>query len=337
MKSRWILRYLNTRYFRFPEGVRVRSREGWELPRSDTRHNFLRVVEGQGAWLDKNCEYKGSVELTQARAHWWILKPSIDKDSGHFAPGGHIAALYHNELYEMMFGRAGLARLQAFGAIFGTDRVVIYIEPELTAERPVTSNTARTHLLLGGEPLDWATWAGEFRDRMPEPLVALQEQIGAQAGEKDHRKAIAERLKQIRDLLRFSRFRPAKDGSATVEPDATMPGGEPSSRGSKPEGDREPGKRWCAGISTLFAGLVRSRQMRSVDAPRPQWVAYGQYAHPSTSTIEPPVSPPAESMISADFRVFWIWWIDGPMPADIYQGGSHHDGVDGSSSSSSRR
>ena len=311
MKSRWILRYLNTRYFRFPEGVRVRSREGWELPRSDTRHNFLRVVEGQGAWLDKNCEDKGSVELTQARAHWWILKPSIDKDFGHFAPGGHIAALYHNELYEMMFGRAGLARLQAFGAIFGTDRVVIYIEPELTAERPVTSNTARTHLLLGGEPLDWATWAGEFRDRMPEPLVALQEQIGAQAGEKDHRKAIAERLKQIRDLLRFSRFRPAKDGSATVEPDATMPGGEPSSRGSKPEGDREPGKKGgrAGDIYALFAeaGPISADAVDSFDAPRPQWVSIAD-----NTRIPPDLDDRAAKfhlqqnllMINADFRVF---------------------------------
>src|SRR5262245_52363942 len=78
----------------------------------DSRHNFLRIVEGQGSWLDKNCQASGSRDLTGARAHWWILKQDIDKDSGHVAPGGHIAALYQNELYEMMIGRAGLARLQ---------------------------------------------------------------------------------------------------------------------------------------------------------------------------------------------------------------------------------
>jgi len=43
-----------------------------------------------------------------------------------------------------MIGRAGLPRLQGFGVIFGTDRVVIYVEPNFTAARPVTSNTART-------------------------------------------------------------------------------------------------------------------------------------------------------------------------------------------------
>jgi hypothetical protein len=40
MRSRWILRYLNTRYFRFPEGITVKAREGWELPRSESRHNL---------------------------------------------------------------------------------------------------------------------------------------------------------------------------------------------------------------------------------------------------------------------------------------------------------
>jgi hypothetical protein len=36
---------------------------------------------------------------------------------------------------------------------------------------------------------------------MPDELVQLQEQIGAQSGERDHKKAILERLKQTKDLL----------------------------------------------------------------------------------------------------------------------------------------
>ena len=146
---------------------------------SGFRHNFLRIVEGQGSWLDKNSESSGLVDLTGARAHWWILKENVDKDSGHVAPGGHIAALYQNELYEMMIGRAGLARLQGFGVIFGTDRVVIYLEPNSTTAQPVTSNTARTQLLIEGEPLDWSGWAAEFRAKTPDELVALQDRIGS--------------------------------------------------------------------------------------------------------------------------------------------------------------
>jgi len=138
-KSRWLLRYLNTRYLRFAPGVKVSAREGWDLPRGD-RHNFLRTVEGQGVWLEKNAEASGSVRLTGASGHWWILKASADRDSGHFAPGGHVAAIYQNELYELAVGRTGLSRLQSFGVIFGVDRVVVYVEPESSNKRPVTES-----------------------------------------------------------------------------------------------------------------------------------------------------------------------------------------------------
>src|SRR5262249_30269138 len=155
------------------KNITVRAREGWELPRNDTRHNFLREVRGQGPWLDDHSQSKGVVELSQAKAHWWILKETVDKDSGHNAPGGHVAALYQHELYEMVIGRAGLARLQAFGVIFGSDRLAVYVEPNST-EMPVTPNTARTHLLMGEEALPWAEWAGEFRAKLPAEIERLQ-------------------------------------------------------------------------------------------------------------------------------------------------------------------
>lgn len=40
--SQWVARYLNTRYFRFPEGVDVKARQGWEFPRSHIDTNVLR-------------------------------------------------------------------------------------------------------------------------------------------------------------------------------------------------------------------------------------------------------------------------------------------------------
>lgn len=274
MRSRWILRYLNTRYFRFPKGIVVKAREGWELPRTDSRHNFLRVVEGQGAWLDKNCKSSGVVDLLGAKAHWWIIKSDIDKDSGHVAPGGHTAALYQNELYELQAGRAGIAKLQSFGVIFGTDRVVIYLEPD-TEHRPVIANTARTQLVIEGEPLDWAGWAAGFREQMPEELVQLQEEIGAQTGEKDHRKAISERLKQIKDLLRFSRFRPAKDGTSAIDPESLKFGGESSTRGGNTDGERASGKKGgrAGDLYALFAEGVGAEAVDSYGEPRTRWIA----------------------------------------------------------------
>jgi hypothetical protein len=308
MKSRWILRYLNTRYFRFPKGVTVRAREGWENPRDDTRHNFLRVVEGQGAWLDKNSEARGIVDLQGARAHWWILNEEKDRDSGHFAPGGHIAALFQSELYEIAFGRAGIAKLQGFGAIFGTDRVVIYVEP--LSER-VTANTARTQLLIEGEVLPWAHWAGQFRDDMPDELAQLQEKIGAQAGERDHKKAILERLKQIKDLLRFARFKPRKDGRVNVNPEVGMLGGDPAIANLVRESDRPTGSKGgrAGDIYALFAesGTVSADPIDSFNEPNTQWVSV------KDGTRTPPDLEDRAAkflvqlnllMINADFRVF---------------------------------
>ena len=311
MRSRWILRYLNTRYFRFPEGVTVKAREGWELPKSESRHNFLRVVEGQGEWLDKNCEAHGTLDLTGATAHWWILNPEVDRDSGHVAPGGHVAALYQNELYEMVIGRGGIARLQAFGVIFGTDRVAIYVEPASTEDNPVTSNTARTQLLVSGQPLDWATWAMEFREKMPAELVALQEQLGAHIGERDHKKAILERLQQIRDLLRFSRFRPSKSGSAKTDPELALVGGDPAAKGAVHEGERDAGKKGgrAGDIYSLFAeaGSVDADPVDSFNEPNTQWVSV------EDGTRTPPDLDDRAAkfllqqnllLINADFRAF---------------------------------
>lgn len=311
MRSRWILRYLNTRYFRFPDGVQVKAREGWEVPQTDSRHNFLRAVEGQGAWLDKNAESKGQVALSDATAHWWILREDIDRDSGHSAPGGHVAALFQNELYEMMIGRGGIARLQTFGVIFGTDRVVIYLEPDSSATRPVTANTARTQLLVDGSALDWSGWAGEFRDVMPDELTTLQEQIGSKAGEKDHRKAISERLKQIKDLLRFARFKPAKDGMSSIDPESPMQGGEPTVQGTAHEGTKAPGSKGgrAGDIYALFAesGSVSANPINSLDEPRAQWVSLDD-----GTRVAPDLNDRAAKfhlqqnllMINADFRVF---------------------------------
>jgi hypothetical protein len=311
MRSRWILRYLNTRYFRFPPNIQVKAREGWDLPRLDTRHNFLRLVEGQQVWLDKNCAARGEVPVGGARVHWWILRDDVDRDSGHFAPGGHIAALFQNELYEMLVGRAGIARLQAFGVIFGADRVVIYVEPHSSSESPVTANTARTQLLVGGESLDWTGWASDFRESMPDELTSLQEQIGAKAGEKDHKKAILERLRQIKDLLRFSRFKPAKDGAATVDPDLMTHGGDPAPRGGTQEGHRESGKKGgrAGDIYALFAesGAVNADPVDSFDEPKTQWVSVGD-----GTRVPPDLDDRAAKfllqqnllMINGDFRVF---------------------------------
>lgn len=309
MRSRWVLRYLNTRYFRFPDGVTVKSREGWELPRSNTKHNFLRKVEGQGAWLDRNSESSGIVNLTDAKAHWWILRPDVDNDSGHNAPGGHMAALFQDELYEMAVSRGGIARLQAFGCIFGAERLAIYVEPD---DGLVTSNTSRSHLMVDGEPLDWPRWASEFRALMPDEIVTLQEEIGGRSGERDHRKAIEERLRQIKDLLSFSRYRPTPDGAVSVNADSTMQGGGTRDRGEPQAGTASPGKKGgrSGDIYALFAetGGVPADPVETYDTPDVMWVSIEEKTRHSNDGLDDRAGrfllDQNKIIANADFRVF---------------------------------
>lgn len=251
--SQWVARYLNTRYFRFPEGIRVRARQGWESPRADTNNNVLRTLEGQEKYLETHAESSGNKTLTGATARWWILKdePALTQNSGRIASAGHSAALYRNELYEMLTGRAATSRLQQFGVVFGHQRVVIYIEPHGDSAHVVSANTARTQLLLDQEPLPWADWAAEFRSDLPLEISTLMEEITAGASQSDHKAAIRERLKQIRDLFRFSRYRPSPSGDKTI-----VEGGSPGGRAQDKSSAGEKDARSSGGPSGGRAGNI---------------------------------------------------------------------------------
>lgn len=233
--SRWISKYLNTRYFQLPEGATLRAREGWEYPRTDKDRNYLRTLTGQKQYLDNHAEMSGTAALTGAKAHWWILKDenAITNNSGYIESAGHVAALYQNELYELTTARAGMSRLQQFGITFGYRFVVIYVEPERVGDTLLTTNTARTNLLINNEPLPWADWSSEFRESMPSELKEFVEERAAKSVASDHTKSIRDRLKEIMDLFKISRYRPAPKGTVMIDNGllvrggATMPEGRP--------------------------------------------------------------------------------------------------------------
>lgn len=227
--SRWVSKYLNTRYFRLPETVTVKAREGWEYPRSDSNRNVLRTVTGQRVYLEAHKELSGTRELSDATCHWWILKDetALTTNSGFLESAGHVAALYQDELYEVATGRSGVAKLQQFGITFGYKFVVIYVEPRVDSAKSVTTNTPRTALLVDREPLPWADWAAEFRDNMPQELAAFVNSKAAAAADTDHSKAIRDRLKEILEMFKLSRYQPAKDGNRLIDPDTVARGGKP--------------------------------------------------------------------------------------------------------------
>jgi hypothetical protein len=312
--SRWIVRYLNSRYFRFPQCVIVKARENWTSPRDD-RHNMLRKVIGQEAWLKVNSTDSGSLKLKEATAHWWILKEKVDDSGSHFS-GGHVAALFDDELYEIAVGRPGVARLQSFGVIFGYNRVVIYIEPLQNKNGDLTANTARTHLLIEGQPLSWAELAAEFRERIPEPIVKLMDQVAAGTGRADNAASIRERLKQIRDLFKFSRYRPTPDGKHTIDDSFSNAGGKPSesagasgSSGSRDGAGRGRSSGRAGDIYSLFAdtGNTPAEDVGGFADPQVKWVSVLDKTR-TTDFLEDRAAKylPQVNTIqaNADFRVF---------------------------------
>ena len=226
--SRWITRYLNTRFYEFPDGIKVRAREGWENDRTDTDRNVLRTLTGQRQYLENHKESSGSVKLSSAIAHWWILKneTALSQNSGFIASSGHIAALWDDELYEMTVGRGNTAMLQNFGIVFGYQRVVIYLEPLTADGAQVTTNTSRTHLLMNSQVLPWADWAEEFRNSMPARIVSHMEDVAAASEASDHKSAIKDRLKQVQDLYRLSRYRATADGRLRIDTEHPVAGGQ---------------------------------------------------------------------------------------------------------------
>jgi hypothetical protein len=220
--SRWVARYLNMRFFEFPKGVTVRAREGWTSENPDT--NVLRMVKGSKEFLERYKEASGTVDLVDAVAHWWILNDlnAIGQSSGANLPGGHVAALHQNELYELTAGRAGSARLQSFGVYVGHQRVVIYVQPKNGSARTVTANTARTMLVMNGEPLPWGEWAERFRERFPSEIKDFMDTVSHERQSPDHKKSILDRLQEIEDLLRLKKYKPNTTGSLRISEEMTL-------------------------------------------------------------------------------------------------------------------
>jgi hypothetical protein len=314
--SHWIARYLNTRYFRFPEGVTVRARDFEEKA-------GLRTVTGMQDWFTRYSSQHGSVTLSAATAHWWILDDRGGvKGPSAYVEGGHVAALFGDEIYEMTNqGRASYATLSSFGVIFGQSRVVIYVEPRSAPGYMVRTNAARTHLIINRQPLPWADWASEFRSKMPAEIRSMMEEISSNAETKDHKQSIRERLKPLRDLFKLSRYRPADDGEMNTDPESRTTGGKvrpralpvPSNEDAPrvPRVPREIERRSgnAGDVFTLFVTTrgQRSEEVTSDDYPSVSWISRAAKTREDTF-LDDRAAQYLQGQnliqINADFRVF---------------------------------
>lgn len=212
LPSQWVAAYLERRYFDTPPSITLRVLRPVEI--YDSGRGSVRAIHdtirGQGYYLDKHSEYRGTVELSDVEANvkWWILNEEIVTGGKTWNNRGHVAALYQNELYELRAGQSRASALKDFGIYAGHGRIVIYVEPT----NVLGANTARSSLILpGGVPIDYALIGAGFADKMPDALAGFMSgQVSAEQG--DHRKSILKNLKEVEDALEQARFRRSPKG-----------------------------------------------------------------------------------------------------------------------------
>jgi len=153
-KESWIADFLNTRFFILPKDIRIEARVGYNLDTNDSTNNFLKLLTGYQIILDEQSQSHGVLDLTDAKAYWWILKEGSSIT-------GHAALVNQGEIFDKQ--EPWHNPLGPFGIIVGRNRIVIYIEPN-DAEQ----NTPRTSLVKNdGSRLSWQGWHQEFRENMP--------------------------------------------------------------------------------------------------------------------------------------------------------------------------
>jgi len=182
----------------------------------------MRTIVGMKELLAKNSEQHGSLKLSKATAHWWILPPDLNVGGGVWNDRSHVATLFQSELYDIQRSQASRSTLQAFGIIYGGSRIVLYIEPDAT-QLNVYSNTSRSKLLVAGNDLPWDAWSSEFRANMPPAIKQMMDAIMADVDTGDYDDAVKRRLREIRDLYQIQRYRRTPNGSLLT--DGEIPGG----------------------------------------------------------------------------------------------------------------
>ena len=256
----WLLKYLNTRFFRLSEGpIRVVVRvptgdpENWPHNREEASERMqgeggksfnLTKITGTGPLWDEAATHQGTgfrgtvalagdpgAGIPAADLHWWILPPSgAGKDvSSRTNSGGSFAVLYQNELHDWKTGNLANPFFARLGVLFGKSRVSFILEPKGST---VSSDFARAHVMVAGSRVldgdSWLTWSEQFRALMPERIrqTMEEEQARLQAEDPDRVRRIRERLREVMQILRPRRFRVTQQGRVRAAgPVVTGPGG----------------------------------------------------------------------------------------------------------------
>jgi hypothetical protein len=283
-KLKWLISYLNERYFELPTGITVKVREfaNSNLPKSaDTpmseSGSQMRTIKGKKALLDQNAEKRGILNLSNATIYWYILPENLNVAGGIWDEKTQVGAIYQDELYEVKRIHQARAELIHFGINYGFNRVVLYVKPD-TSKLPVVANTARSALLVNGEPLPWTQWHSEFRQNMPQEIKDMMDQILAGADTGNYEENIKRRWKEVKELFKLSKYRRSSSGELRV--DGVIPGGTNRRLGGQSSGSSVTSTRGSGGGGTdLYAAFISDAGeqgevvTRDTNLPEVKWIS----------------------------------------------------------------
>lgn len=297
----WLLKYLNTRFFRLSQDgsevvVRVASgeEEDWPQTAEEARDrmrkqggrsfNLTRVRGTAEIWTEASARQgegnSGVVSLQgdpaeaipPADIHWWVLPTGPGTDvSSRTASGGSLAILFQNELHDWRTSNQANPHFARLGVLFAKARIAFVVEPRGTN---ITSDFARAHVLVAGKPVlesdAWLRWSQQFREAIPDRIrqTMAEEQSRVQAEDPDRARRIQERLREVMQLLRPRRFKPAPTGAARAAGRSVVgPGSAPGTTVERVPGPGRPAPRrpGVRGLGAVLAELDDSHGVPAVE------------------------------------------------------------------------
>jgi hypothetical protein len=222
-KISWIPKYLNNRYFTFPNNIYVR------VKRKDDGHK--RIIYGQLHYLKTTAKKSGTVNLSfgpekkyDATVHWWIIKEPKDlilKDkkthAGHYPKLNGTAILFQNELYENHSAK-NWHRMKDFGIKIDHQYIRLIVEPKAGQKFEPDISRDKLCCLYDKDPtrMPWKEWGEEFEKNMPDAIKKHMDEklkdLSGASSEEITLKALND-LEKINKIIQKNTFMEHKNGS----------------------------------------------------------------------------------------------------------------------------
>jgi hypothetical protein len=244
----WLIRGLNTRFYRLPDGVKI-SQANLVSARSNSEpRNAPGLEELVSRWTDQS-EYvlANHPEFGPVKIRYAKLKGSCGQGGsagtaaesrsstmaayGVGSRGDHVCLVYRDECYEVQTGWVRLAG--AFGILYGSSDVAVHVL--LPDGAPVKDTTYRDGLIRRSDNsrVHVEEFAGLVHDHRPDWLKEYIESLAQRDGSSDM--DLMDRLKQFMD-----EFRADPEVRKKVRSNGVEEGERPNDTPDRPRPDEPP-------------------------------------------------------------------------------------------------